>query len=451
VSVEAPRRSRRVSFADRAAVNPFAPLNGLLDRPMASFYLLLSSAGLLLAFGLVMVLSASSVHSFAATQQGSSFTIFNKQLQWAILGLPACWLGLRLPVRAYRVLGYVFLVVAVAMLLALLLFPAQIGVEQNGSYRWIALGPYQVQPSEPAKLALALWGADVLVRKRGLLGSFRHLAVPLFPVTLLLLAMVGFHDLGTASCLLIVVFALLWVVGVRLRTFAAVIGPVAMIAAALVLTEGYRMRRLTSFLDPFAAYEKTKIDGYQAIQGLYSLSTGGWWGVGLGASRGKWDRLPEAYNDFIFAVIGEELGVIGCVVVIALFCVLAYAGLRIARRVDDPFAQLVAAACTMWLVGQAFINMGAVVGLLPITGIPLPLISAGGSSLVLTMFVIGMLASFARLEPDAVTALHARGRTAWARLSGIPLPPLPRPATTPSDLRNSTPFRAVQQRRGGRS
>jgi cell division protein FtsW len=190
----------------------------------------------------------------------------------------------------------------------------------------------------------------------------------------------------------------------------------------LIKIEPYRMKRITSFLDPFADAQDT---GLQAVQGLYALSTGGWWGVGLGASRAKWGALPEAHNDFIFAIIGEELGVIGCFLVIGLFCVLAYTGLRIARRVTDPFARLVSAACTVWLVGQAFINMGAVVGILPITGIPLPLISAGGSSLVLTMFVIGMLASFARSEPDAVAALHARGRTKWAKLLGIPLPPRP--------------------------
>jgi cell division protein FtsW len=157
--------------------------------------------------------------------------------------------------------------------------------------------------------------------------------------------------------------------------------------------------------------------------------------VGLGASRQKWGALPEAHNDFIFAIIGEELGVIGCLLVIGLFCVLGYTGFRIARRATDPFVRIVSAACTVWLIGQAFINMGGVVGLVPITGITLPLISAGGSSLVLTMFVIGMLASFARMEPEAVAALHARGRTKWAKLLGIPLPPRPRPQR---DVRSRT-------------
>jgi cell division protein FtsW len=176
------------------------------------------------------------------------------------------------------------------------------------------------------------------------------------------------------------------------------------------------------------------------VHGLYGLGTGGWWGLGLGQSREKWGDLPEAHNDFIFAVIGEELGVLGCLVVVALFAVLAYSGVRIASRVDDPFRRLVASACTVWLAGQALVNMGGVVGLLPVTGVPLPLISAGGSSLVLTMFVIGMLASFARHEPEAVLALHARGRAWWVRWAGIPLPEL-----------TGRPGRARQQLRSGRS
>jgi cell division protein FtsW len=299
-----------------------------------------------------------------------------------------------------------------------------VGRTVNGATLWIDLGPFSIQPSEPMKLALTLWGADVLVRKRALIAQWKHLVVPLFPVTGLVLAMVGKEDLGGMLSLLLIFLALLWVAGVGWRVLGALLGVAFGAVIVLITSAEHRLNRITSFTDPFADPQYT---GYQAVQGLYALSTGGWWGVGLGASRAKWGGLPEAHNDFIFAIIGEELGVIGCLLVISLFCLLAYTGLRIARRVSDPFARLVAAACTVWLAGQAFINMGGVVGLVPITGVTLPLISAGGSSLVLTMFVIGMLASFARLEPAAVVALHARGRTKWAKLLGIPLPPRPRP------------------------
>ena len=408
----------QVSLTDRAAINPFAALAGLLRRPMSSYYLLLASAGLLLSIGLAMVLSASSIDSFRTS--GSAFTEFSKQATWAAIGLPAFWLGLRLPVRAYELLGYPVLLVS-GVLLALLWAVPSIGVEVNGAALWIKVGPVQVQPAELAKLGLALWGAATLLHKRALLGHWKHLAIPLLPVSGLMLLLVGHNDLGSMLLLLIVLLTLLWVSGVRFRVFGALLAVGMFGVVALIFGKSYRLDRLTSFADPFAVADH---EGYQAVHGLFALASGGWWGVGLGQSREKWDYLPEAHNDFIFAVIGEELGVIGCFVVILLFGVLTYAGLRIARRVDDPFRRLVAASCTLWLAGQALINMGAVANLLPITGVPLPLISAGGSSLVITMLIVGMLSSFARAEPEAAAALHARGRTWWAKMWGIPLPPL---------------------------
>jgi cell division protein FtsW len=402
--------------ADRALVNPFAVLSGLLARPMTSYYLLLACTALLLGIGLLMVLSASSIDSYV--DSGSAFTVFNNQLLYALVGIPALWLGLRLPPAAYRRLGYPLLVISVA-LLAVIAFVPQLGSTAWGSTRWIDLGPVTVQPSEPAKLALALWGAALLARRGDRLIRWKQLLVPLFPVAAVLLALVGHEDLGTMLCLLLVLLALLWVAGVRFRAFAVMVLAGLGAVTLLILAEPYRLQRLVSFRDPFADPTDT---GHQAVQGLYSLSTGGLWGVGLGESRGKWEYLPNSHNDFIFAIIGEELGLIGCLVVLALFAVLGYAGLRVAARVTDPFVRLVAAACTAWLVGQAAINVAAVIGLVPITGIPLPLISAGGSSLVLTMFVLGMLASFARTEPAAARALRARGRTRWSRLIGVPLP-----------------------------
>lgn len=398
-------------------MKPFAALRGLMRRPLASYYLLMAAAALLLTIGLVMVLSASSIDSYV--DSGSAFTVFLKQVQWAAIGLVAFWLALVIRPQWYRWLGYPLLLLATGMLSLLLLRP-ELGAGQHG--RWLDLGIVQVQPSELAKLALALWGADVLVRKQKLIGEWRQLAIPLIPVSGIVLLLVGANDLGTMLCLLLVVLALMWVSGVRFRVLAG-LGGVALVAIGMLISSrAYRIERLTSFINPFADQD---VSGYQSVQGLYALSTGGWWGVGLGQSRSKWERLPEAHNDFIFAIVGEELGIIGCLVVIVLYCVFAYAGTRIARRINDPYIRLVSAACVVWLSGQAFINMAQVVGLLPVTGIPLPLISAGGSSLVLTMFVVGMLAAFARMEPEAVQALQSRRRTRWSRASLIWIPPVP--------------------------
>ena len=376
-----------------------------LERPMTSYYLLLGSTGLLVALGLVMVLSASSVTSYASS--GSSFTIAEKQAMWIAIGLPALVVGMHLPARVYRLLGYPLLFVA-SGLLVLVLVPG-VGVNVAGATRWIALpAGLQVQPSEFAKLALVLWGADLLTRKDKRLREVRHLLIPLVPLSLFLALLVMMQpDMGTTVVLVVIMLALLWSAGSPLFVFG---GTGTLLGAALGLlavTEPYRLARLTGFTNPCAA-AKAQEAGYQACQGLIALSSGGWFGLGLGASREKFGYLPNQYTDYIFAIIGEELGLLGTAVVLVLFAVLGYAGIRIAQRCNDRFSQLAAAGVTAWLLGQALVNMGAVVGLLPITGIPLPMVSFGGSALVPTLFAIGMLASFARREPGAADALAAR-------------------------------------------
>jgi cell division protein FtsW len=390
-----------------AARGVAAFLQTWLERPLSSYYLLLGSAGLLVALGLVMVLSASSVTSYASS--GSSFTIAEKQAMWVAVGLPAMWVAMRLPVKAYRWLGYPLLLAALA-LLVLILVPG-VGVNIAGATRWIALpGGLQVQPSEFAKLALVLWGADLLARKEKRLGDIRHLLVPLVPLTAFMALLVMMQpDLGTTTVLLIIMLALLWTAGSPLSVFTT-IGVVAGAGGTLLaVTEPYRLARLTGFTNP-CAMAKAQDLGYQACQGLYALSSGGWFGLGLGASREKFGYLPNQYTDYIFAIIGEELGLLGTTVVLVLFAVLGLAGIRIAQRCPDRFSQLAAAGVTAWLLGQGLVNMGAVVGLLPITGIPLPMVSFGGSALVPTLFALGMLAAFARQEPAAATALAARRR-----------------------------------------
>ncbi len=413
----------------------------LLDRPLTSLHLVLVSGGLLLGIGMVMVLSASMFESYV--DLGTTYGVFTRQLMWLGIGVPAFWLGLRLPPRGYRLLAYPALLLAAGLLAAVLL--PGIGQKVHEARRWIDLGPIQLQPSEPAKLALTLWGADLLVRKHRMIGRLRHLAVPLLPVTALLAGLVMLEpDLGTTLCLGLVLFGLLWTAGTPARFFALVTALVGAAVVALIYYEPYRLVRLTAFLDPFHDRSDT---GYQAVQGLYSLSTGGLFGVGLGQSKMKWGLLPNAHTDYIFAIVGEELGLVGCLVVLLLFATLGYAGIRIARRTADPFVRLAGAGATTWLVGQAVINMGYVCGLLPVTGIPLPLISFGGTSLVVTLFVLGMLASFARHEPAAVAQLSRRRRGWVARVCFLP-PPRPYPERRrPAGSRAAAPRKAAA---GGR-
>jgi cell division protein FtsW len=399
----------------------------LLSRPLASYYLVLGSTFLLLALGLVMVLSASSVTSYAAS--GSSFSIVSKQATWAVVGIPTFYAASRLPTRFFRMLGYPLLIASIGLLLLVPL----IGKSVYGATRWLDFGPIQIQPSELAKLALLLWGADLFARKQRLLGDWRHLLVPFLPVLafVVLLVMLG-NDLGSTIILLILGFALLWTVGAPGRIMGLLAAAGVAGVTLLAIVEPYRLRRLTAFLhperDPSGA-------SYQVIQGLYGLASGRWFGVGLGASRQKWQYLPNAYTDFIFSIIGEELGLIGCLAVLPLFATMAYAGVRIARRATDPFSRLVAGAVTTWMLGQAIINMAAVTTLLPVTGITLPLVSFGGTSLVITLFALGILAGVARREPEAAQALAARGSLV-SRLRRRPA--YPEPTGQPSSPRRET-------------
>jgi cell division protein FtsW len=420
-------------------------VHGLLGRPLSSYYLLIASTGLLLLIGLTMVFSATSVKAYAAN--GNAFSAISSQAVFALLGLVAFWVCHRLPAITLRALGKYLLGVAVALLAFqnLIVMIKDIGAEESEkvgpisvSLLSLSLGGVSLQPSELAKLGMVLWGADLLARKGAALGHWRELAMPLFPVVGLLFVLVGYNDVGTMLVLLALIIGLLWAAGVRMRVFGA-LGVLGLTGIGLLIAaasrgagsgaegaENYRVARLTAFLTPL---DKCDLSGvcYQLIQGRSAIFEGGWFGVGLGKGALKWGWVPEAENDFIYSIVAEELGVVGCALILALFSVLAYTGFRIARRSTDPFRRLAAAAITTWLVVQAVINMGGVVGLLPITGLPLPFISAGGSALVVAMAAIGMLASFARAEPDAARALNARPTPRWVRLVWAPLPPLPSP------------------------
>lgn len=385
----------------------------LLDRPLASYYILIGITTLLLGLGLVMVLSTGSVVDLTNGQ--SAYHDFKWQLAGIAAGLPVMWLLARSSPRLFRAAAYPLIAVSVIGL-ALILIPG-VGVSQNGAARWIALGSITFQPSELAKLALAIWGADLLARKEklGLLADWRHLIVPLLPGTALLamLVMTG-DDLGTTLILLLIFLALLWVAGTPARVFTALLILMGLVLVLLILTAGYRSARLADFLHP--TNNNPVGPNQQTIQGKYALGSGGIFGVGLGASREKWGWLPESTSDFIFAIIGEEFGLIGTLCVTALYGGIAFAGLRVARRAADTFSRLAAAAITAWIVMQAVVNIGAVIGVFPITGVPLPLVSKGLSSVLVTMVGLGMLMSFARREPGASQALAARGPGMAARV-----------------------------------
>ena len=415
ITSERPRRTgsaRRGAGAGTADAPSgwLAALRGLLDRPLTSYQLVLGTSALLLSLGLVMVLSASSVTSY--TTEGNSYAIFGKQALWVAIGLPAAWLVSRMPVRVIRGFAWPALVVSVA-LIGLTYVPG-LGVSVNGNQNWIAVGPLTIQPSEVAKLAIVLWSADVYARKDRLLDDWRHLLVPVVPVTVLVaLMVVGQRDLGTALVLFAIILGTLWVVGAPLRLFVGALLAAVGVVAYLASTDPERVERITTFLDPFSDLQG---GGWQAAHGFFALASGQFFGVGIGASRQKWGALPAAHTDFIFAVVGEELGLFGTLVVVLLFALLAYAGFRIAMRTREPFVRYAAAGTTLWLLSQALINLGMVLGLLPVIGIPLPLVSYGGSALLPTLVALGMLLAFASTEPGARAALRARRRRRGHRL-----------------------------------
>jgi cell division protein FtsW len=378
---------------------------GLLDRPLTSYYLVLGITVLLLGLGLVMVQSTASVVDLSAGL--SPYSDFKKQLLGAVIGVPVMLLAARCSPRLFRALAYPLLAVAVVGLV-LTLIPG-VGVSHQGAVRWISIGGQQVQPSEIAKLALALWGADLLARKDklGQLADWRHILVPLMPGAgvLCLLVMTG-DDLGTTFILLVIFLVLLWVIGTPGRVFAGLLILMALAMLLMIVSAKYRFERLLGFVNQGASPSGAN---WQGVQGRYAIGSGGIFGVGLGASGQKWGYVPESTSDFIFAIIGEELGLVGTLCVTFLYGGLAFAGLRIARRVPDLFSRLAATAITAWIVMQAVVNIGACIGVLPITGVPLPLVSAGLSSLLATLLALGMLMSFARCEPGAAEALAARG------------------------------------------
>ncbi len=387
------------------------------ESPATTYYMLLSATAMLVVIGLVMVLSASSVTSYSVSK--SSYTVFLSQFQAAVIGVIGAFVASRVSLITWKRVSVPFL--AGAIFLQALVFVPGLGVSVNGNRNWIQVAGQQVQPSEFAKVALVLFGATVLTKKRRKLGEFMHAVVPLvFPAgALLLLLVLGGKDLGTGLVLLSIIGGLLFAAGVPARMFLVAGASFAALAAVMVVTSANRMSRINDWIgggcvDPHGSC-------WQTTHGQYALADGGWWGVGLGASREKWQWLPAAHNDFIFAIIGEELGLPGTLAIIGLFGLLAFACYRLVLRSGDFFVRVATAGVMVWILVQATINIGAVIGLLPVIGVPLPLVSSGGSALVTTLFGLGMLLSFARNEPGCRDALAARPGVVRRSLAVMPM------------------------------
>ncbi|MFF5299677.1 MULTISPECIES: putative lipid II flippase FtsW [unclassified Streptomyces] len=419
------RTPRRPAAARTVRDNPVRRLytnaRRAWDRPLTAYYLIAGGSVLITVLGLVMVYSASQITALQLSLPGSYF--FRKQFLAACIGGVLALAASRMPVKLHRALAYPILAGAVFMM-ALVQLPG-IGMSVNGNRNWISLGgSFQIQPSEFGKLALVLWGADLLARKqdKAMLSQWKHMLVPLVPVAFMLLGLIMLGgDMGTAIILTAILFGLLWLAGAPTRLFVGVLSIAAAIGVILIKTSPNRMARLACI---GATEPKTGVaDCWQAVHGIYALASGGIFGSGLGASVEKWGQLPEAHTDFIFAVTGEELGLAGTLSVLALFAALGYAGIRVAGRTEDPFVRYAAGGVTTWIIAQAVINIGAVLGLLPIAGVPLPLFSYGGSALLPTMFAIGLLIAFARDDPAARAALAMRqprfGRKRGARGTGF--------------------------------
>lgn len=345
----------------------------------------------LVLLGLVMVLSASFVYQL--TNRQSPFLYVNRQLMWVGIGLVSFFIFSRLDYKKLKGSGYVLLPMVGALLIAVLV--PGVGQSVGGSARWLGVGPITFQPSEVAKLALILFAADVFSRKREVrLDNLAHTVLPMVPVMAGLAGLIMMQpDLGTTMLIGMIGLGMLIIAGSPMRFVVPIAGLGMTAATFAALIEPERRSRIMTFLDPWAS---PLGDGYQTIQGLIALGSGGWFGVGLGASRQKWSYVPNAHTDYIFAILGEEMGLIGSFVVLGMFVALAYLGLRTARLARDRFGMLLAAGITMWITIQALVNIGAVTASLPITGVPLPLVSFGGSSLVLTMIGMGILTSIAR-------------------------------------------------------
>jgi cell division protein FtsW len=356
-----------------------------MPRKLAPDVWLFGVAIVLLSVGVVMVYSASAI--VAADRFHDPYFFLKKQVFWALLGAACLWLAIKVDYR--RLEGFVLPLLIFTGILLVLVLVSPLGQAINGTRRWIRLGPVSFQPAELAKLALVLYLAAFLAKKREVIEDLRRGILPPLAVAGLLAALVlAQPDLGNCLTLITLTFTLLFLAGGRARHLGLILAAALPPLVVAIWAAPYRLRRIVAFLDPWS---DPRGSGFQIIQSWLALGNGGIFGQGIGASRQKLFYLPESHTDFIFAIIGEELGFVGAAAVVALFVVLVWRGLRIGLRAPDPFGGYLALGITVLIATQTLVNLGVVTGLLPTKGLPLPYLSFGGSALLVTMLSTGVL------------------------------------------------------------
>ena len=382
---------------DRMGRRALVRVRSVFGAPTLNAALLSGTTLFLVVFGLIMVLSSSSVESYVAN--ASFFTDFAKQCAFAAVAIVLMLFAARMPATVWQRVAW--LAVAVGIALQVLVF-TPLGFGAGGNRNWIGIGGFSLQPSEFVKVALCVWLAMIMTRKQKRLDSFWQAWIPAAPVAGLSIGLVLLgSDLGTVVIMVMLSFGALWFAGVKWWHLLLPVAGLALLAVPVVLSSPSRVRRISAFVQGC-----TDADYYsgcwQQLHGTWALSAGGLFGVGLGNSRAKWNWLPAADNDYIFAIIGEELGLLGAAVVLALFALLAWTMLRIVRHASLQMTRVVTGAATVWLIGQAIVNIGVVLGLLPVLGVPLPFISSGGSQLIAALLIVGVVLSLERVDNPQV-------------------------------------------------
>lgn len=380
----------------------------LFTKPINLYYMLLGSTIALSTLGVIMVFSASSIHSLDA--KGSSYAIVIRQILFLLVSIPMAWVLSRLPLSSWRLIARFSAVTSILLLILVQV----VGKSVNGNHNWISLGFVDVQPSEIAKFLMILWAGFILSKRENsgtVQANVITLIAPIFALCILLI-LLG-NDLGTACVFAFILAGLLWVSGVRLGIFASLISFGFAGIAALIVTAPYRMQRFAVLLNPFAE-EQYKSSGWQPAHSILGLASGGFFGVGLGASRQKWGNLPEAHTDFIFSVIGEELGLFGTLSTLALLTILLFSIFRIALRAKDTMVRYVSSGIGCWIAVQVILNIGSTLSVLPVVGVTLPFVSYGGSALVATYMGIGFVIGAARRDPEIFESLR-KSEHRWLR------------------------------------
>jgi cell division protein FtsW len=373
-----------------------------IKNPAAPFYALVISVALLSLFGVIMVFSASSIYSLDT--KGSAGAIFVRQLVFLLISIPMVLVMSRLSLNTWRNLAKFGLVLSIIILLALRI--PGVGKSVNGNTNWISLGVVDVQPSELAKFLLILWSSQLLASRINA-GFIRFNVLALIAPGFIVVSglILWGKDLGTASVTMAILGGLLFVSGIPLRLIGTLVAAGAIALAFFIVTAPYRAARWSVFLNPFNP-EQYKNEGWQPAHSLLGLASGGIFGVGLGGSRQKWGNLPEAHTDFIFSIIGEELGLIGTLFILGLLATLIYAILRIAISAEDSFTRFACAGIASWFAIQSVLNIGSALSLLPVVGVTLPLVSYGGSALIATYMGIGFVASSALRNPLIIAEIR---------------------------------------------